>query len=177
MNTDGFAQRSTCGSAPQTARPPRTSVWRLPGSPRIVAGRSSKPTKTLASRARRVETSALRSTRCSRTPYQVASRFSLSGSFHSARQERPARRQRDGGNGCRRSGTLFRPQVIDRTSPFGKAIMQMACVFGELEREMIRARVVAGLNRVREQGLKRLGRPQVGRKIEEAIRKQLREQN
>jgi DNA invertase Pin-like site-specific DNA recombinase len=51
--------------------------------------------------------------------------------------------------------------------------MQMACVFGELEREMIRARVVAGLNRVPEQGIKKLGRPQVGRKIEEVIRRQL----
>jgi DNA invertase Pin-like site-specific DNA recombinase len=64
-------------------------------------------------------------------------------------------------------------QAIDSTSPFGKAMMQMACVFGELEREMIRARVRAGLNRVREQGIKKLGRPQVGRKIEEAIRRQL----
>jgi DNA invertase Pin-like site-specific DNA recombinase len=64
-------------------------------------------------------------------------------------------------------------QAIDSTSPFGKAMMQMACVFGELEREMIRARVVAGLNRVREQGIKKLGRPQVGRKIEETIRRQL----
>jgi DNA invertase Pin-like site-specific DNA recombinase len=64
-------------------------------------------------------------------------------------------------------------QAIDSTSPFGKAMMQMACVFGELEREMIRAGVVAGLNRVREQGLKRLGRPPVGRKIEEIVRRQL----
>ncbi len=64
-------------------------------------------------------------------------------------------------------------QAIDSTSPFGKAMMQMACVFGELEREMIRARVVAGLNRVREQGIKKLGRPSVGTKIEEAIRRQL----
>jgi len=64
-------------------------------------------------------------------------------------------------------------QAIDSTSPFGKAMMQMACVFGELEREMIRARVVAGLNRVPEQGIKKLGRPQVGRKIEEVIRRQL----
>ena len=31
----------------------------------------------------------------------------------------------------------------------------------------------AGLNRVREQGIKKLGRPQVGRKIEETIRRQL----
>jgi DNA invertase Pin-like site-specific DNA recombinase len=64
-------------------------------------------------------------------------------------------------------------QAIDSTSPFGKAMMQMACVFGELEREMIRARVRAGLSRVREQGLKKLGRPSVGKKVEEAIRKQL----
>jgi DNA invertase Pin-like site-specific DNA recombinase len=64
-------------------------------------------------------------------------------------------------------------QAIDSTSPFGKAMMQMACVFGELEREMIRARVVAGLNRVREQGVKKLGRPSVGTKVEETIRRQL----
>ena len=64
-------------------------------------------------------------------------------------------------------------QAIDSTSPFGKAMMQMACVFGELEREMIRARVRAGLNRVREQGIKKLGRPQVGQKVEETIRRHL----
>jgi DNA invertase Pin-like site-specific DNA recombinase len=63
-------------------------------------------------------------------------------------------------------------QAIDSTSPFGKAMIQMACVFGELEREMIRARVIAGLNRVREQG-GRLGRPSVGRRVEDAIRQQL----
>jgi hypothetical protein len=38
---------------------------------------------------------------------------------------------------------------------------------------MIRARVVAGRNRVREQGIRKLGRPSVGKKIEEAIRRQL----
>ena len=64
-------------------------------------------------------------------------------------------------------------QAIDSTSPFGKAMIQMACVFGELEREMIRARVIAGLNRVREQGIKKLGRPSVGGKVESAIRQQL----
>jgi DNA invertase Pin-like site-specific DNA recombinase len=65
-------------------------------------------------------------------------------------------------------------QAIDSTSPFGKAMIQMACVFGELEREMIRARVRAGLNRVRVQGIKKLGRPRVGRSVEDAIRQQLR---
>ena len=64
-------------------------------------------------------------------------------------------------------------QAIDSTSPFGKAMIQMACVFGELEREMIRSRVIAGLNRVRAQGVKTLGRPPVGRKVEAAIRQQL----
>ena len=51
--------------------------------------------------------------------------------------------------------------------------MQMATVFGGLERDIIRARVVAGLQRVREQGIKNLGRPSVGRNVEEAIRQQL----
>jgi len=64
-------------------------------------------------------------------------------------------------------------QAIDSTSPFGKAMIQMACVFGELEREMIRSRVIAGLNRVRDQGITKLGRPPVGRKVEAAIRQQL----
>jgi DNA invertase Pin-like site-specific DNA recombinase len=64
-------------------------------------------------------------------------------------------------------------QAIDSTSPFGNEMMQMACVLGELEREMIRVRVVAGLNRVREQRIEKLGRPQVGRKIEDIIRRQL----
>jgi DNA invertase Pin-like site-specific DNA recombinase len=42
---------------------------------------------------------------------------------------------------------------------------------------MIRARVVAGLNRVREQGIKKLGRPQVAPKVEDAIRGHLQAGN
>jgi DNA invertase Pin-like site-specific DNA recombinase len=63
-------------------------------------------------------------------------------------------------------------QGIDGTGPFGRAMMQMATVFAELERSMIRSRVMAGLDRVREQG-KKPGRPSVGRKVEETIRQQL----
>src|ERR1700692_3858886 len=63
-------------------------------------------------------------------------------------------------------------QGIDGTGPFGRAMMQMATVFAELERSMIRSRVMAGLDRVREQG-KTLGRPSVARKVEDAIRQQL----
>jgi DNA invertase Pin-like site-specific DNA recombinase len=68
-------------------------------------------------------------------------------------------------------------QAIVSTSPFGKAMIQMACVFGELERAMIRAQVVAGLNCVCEQGIKKLRRPQVAPKVEDAIRGHLRAGN
>jgi DNA invertase Pin-like site-specific DNA recombinase len=64
-------------------------------------------------------------------------------------------------------------QGVDGTTPFGRAMMQMATVFAELEKSMVRARVMAGLDRVRAEGRKSLGRPPVGRKIEEAIRQQL----
>jgi DNA invertase Pin-like site-specific DNA recombinase len=57
-------------------------------------------------------------------------------------------------------------------TPMGRAIIQMASVFGEQERSMLRARVLAGLDRVRQQG-KKLGRPKVSPKIEHAIRHHL----
>ena len=49
---------------------------------------------------------------------------------------------------------------MDATTPHGKAMLQMAAVFAELERGMVRERVIAGLNRARAQG-KALGRPKV----------------
>lgn len=64
-------------------------------------------------------------------------------------------------------------QAIDSTSPFGKAMIQMACVFAELEREMIRARVIAALDRLRQTPGKRLGRPRTPAKVEAAIRNHL----
>ena len=51
-------------------------------------------------------------------------------------------------------------------------MIQMASVFGEQERSIIRSRVLAGLDRVRQQG-KKLGRPKVSPKIEDAIRRHL----
>src|SRR3984885_1253059 len=47
-------------------------------------------------------------------------------------------------------------QAIDNTTPMGRAMIQMASVFGEQEQQMIRSRVLAGLDRVRQQG-KKLG--------------------
>jgi DNA invertase Pin-like site-specific DNA recombinase len=55
----------------------------------------------------------------------------------------------------------------------GRAMIQIASVFGEQERSMLRARVLAGLDRVRQQG-KRLGHPKVAPKVENAIRSHLR---
>jgi DNA invertase Pin-like site-specific DNA recombinase len=59
-------------------------------------------------------------------------------------------------------------EAMDATTPHGRAMLQMAAVFAELERGMIRERVMAGLARVRAEGKKQLGRPKVGKKIEDA---------
>ena len=64
-------------------------------------------------------------------------------------------------------------EAMDATTPHGRAMLQMAAVFAELERGMIRERVIAGLARVRAEGKKQLGRPKVGKKIEDAIRVRL----
>jgi DNA invertase Pin-like site-specific DNA recombinase len=58
------------------------------------------------------------------------------------------------------------------TTPMGRAMIQMASVFGEQERQIIRSRVRAGFDRVRQQG-KKLGRPKVPPKVEAAIREHL----
>ena len=65
-------------------------------------------------------------------------------------------------------------QGVDGTTPFGRAMMQMATVFAELERSMIRSRVMAGLERVRSEG-RALGRPKISHKTEQAIRAKLAE--
>ena len=62
---------------------------------------------------------------------------------------------------------------IDSTTPMGRAMIQMASVFGEQERSILRDRTIAGLVRVRQQG-KTLGRPKVSAKVESAIRTHLR---
>ena len=67
-------------------------------------------------------------------------------------------------------------QGIDSSTPIGRAMIQMASVFGEQERSILRERVLAGLERVRAQG-KTLGRPKVALKVENAIRTHLRAGN
>jgi DNA invertase Pin-like site-specific DNA recombinase len=61
---------------------------------------------------------------------------------------------------------------MDATTPHGKAMLQMAAVFAELERGMIRERVMAGLERAKRQGVV-LGRPKVSDDKLEAVRQRL----
>ena len=63
-------------------------------------------------------------------------------------------------------------QGIDTTTPAGKAMFQMMGVFAEFERAMIVERVKSGLARARAAG-KRLGRPTIPRRKEEAVRRLL----
>jgi DNA invertase Pin-like site-specific DNA recombinase len=51
-------------------------------------------------------------------------------------------------------------QAVDTTTPSGRALLQMAGVFAEFEREMIRERTVAGQARARAAGVK-FGRPTI----------------
>ena len=63
-------------------------------------------------------------------------------------------------------------QGMDSTTPHGRAMLQMAGVFAELEHGIIVERVNAGLERAKAAG-KLLGRPKVASGIEQAIRERL----
>ena len=54
-------------------------------------------------------------------------------------------------------------QGIDSSTPMGRAMIQMASIFGEQERAILRDRVMAGLERVRQLGT-RLGGPRCRRR-------------
>lgn len=68
-------------------------------------------------------------------------------------------------------------QGLDTTSPYGKAMFGIAAVFAELERGLIRDRIIAGLARVKAEGprrgKKRIGRPTISPEREAAIRDRL----
>ncbi|MGH9437703.1 MAG: recombinase family protein, partial [Terriglobia bacterium] len=57
-------------------------------------------------------------------------------------------------------GQYLHQQAIDTTTPSGKAFYGMLGVFAEFERDMIAARVQAGIDRARAKGT-RMGRPTV----------------
>jgi DNA invertase Pin-like site-specific DNA recombinase len=60
-------------------------------------------------------------------------------------------------------------QGVDTSTPAGRALFQMLGVFAEFERAMIQDWVRAGLARARARG-RRLGRPRVSGKVEQAVR-------
>jgi DNA invertase Pin-like site-specific DNA recombinase len=68
----------------------------------------------------------------------------------------------------------LRQQGVDTSTPAGKALFQMMCVFAELERAMIREQVKSGLERAKAQG-KILRRPRIDPRKEAAILDDLRE--
>jgi DNA invertase Pin-like site-specific DNA recombinase len=69
-------------------------------------------------------------------------------------------------------GLYIHTQAVDTTTPAGRAMFGMLGVFAEFEREMIVARVNAGLDRARREGTV-LGRPRVSTKIEGQVRAEL----
>ena len=70
-------------------------------------------------------------------------------------------------------GQYYLQQGIDTATPAGRAMVQMAVVFAEYERAMIRERIKAGLDRVRKTGRtksgKPIGRPRVSRHVIEKV--------
>jgi DNA invertase Pin-like site-specific DNA recombinase len=63
-------------------------------------------------------------------------------------------------------------QGLDTSTPTGKAMYQMVGVFAELERAIIRERVLAGLARARAQGTI-LGRRPIDRAVEKRIQREI----
>lgn len=68
-------------------------------------------------------------------------------------------------------GLYLHVQGLDTSTPSGRMLFGMISVFAEFERAMIRDRILAGLDRVRE--TKRLGRPPMSIEKTEAIRTML----
>ena len=63
-------------------------------------------------------------------------------------------------------------QALDTSTPTGRAMFQMVGVFSELERAVIRERIMAGLARAKAQG-KKLGRKRTDRSVERKIQRAL----
>ena len=61
----------------------------------------------------------------------------------------------------------LRERAMDTGSPFGKAMIQMAMVWAELENSITRERIMAGLKRARAEG-KHIGRPRLRLSVKRA---------
>src|SRR5215472_12903359 len=70
----------------------------------------------------------------------------------------------------------YEKQAIDSSTTYGKGMLHMAAVFAELERDVIRERVIAGIQRAKVRGRKSgraIGRPRIDLKAAAAIRTSL----
>ena len=72
---------------------------------------------------------------------------------------------------AREVGLYLHVQGLDTSTPSGRMLFGMISVFAEFERAMIRDRILAGLDRVRE--TKRLGRPPMASEKVEGIKAML----
>jgi len=69
-------------------------------------------------------------------------------------------------------------QGLDTSTPMGKAMFQIAGVFAELERSILKERIMAGIARARDNGTKSgkpIGRPRIAANIEVAIARALQQ--
>lgn len=63
-------------------------------------------------------------------------------------------------------------QAVDTSTPSGRMLFQMLSVFSEFERELIKSRITAGLDRARARGVT-FGRPNLSLKVRQKVQKAL----
>ena len=164
-------QRFSTFASARTIRPRPTRNASCARSPAAWAAISSRSTRTTASAAPRVATSARRSIRCAVMPragirhgHGVVGRSAWpqpAGSWSAFLSELHALR----------IDLFLHQQGLDTTTPAGKAMFQMMGVFAEFERAMIQERVRAGLSEGQGARGKRLGRPRIAPELEKRIRR------
>lgn len=64
-------------------------------------------------------------------------------------------------------------QALDTSTSTGRAMFALLSIFSEMERSILVERIHAGLNRVRSEGVKKLGRPPTDPKLVERVKRLL----
>lgn len=64
-------------------------------------------------------------------------------------------------------------QALDTSTTTGRAMFALLSIFSEMERSILVERIHAGLNRVRSEGVKKLGRPPTDPKVVERVKRLL----
>lgn len=66
-------------------------------------------------------------------------------------------------------------QALDTSTSTGRAMFALLSIFSEMERSILVERIHAGLNRVRSEGVKKLGRPPTDPKVVEKVKRLLQQ--